>query len=103
MAAAMARKEHRLRFGNPPKAQGVRGIAPGGRNPLLAQVRQAGKIINARAADHPYDCFGHAHPAPSRAAPFLTVATRSTWRDAIHVARRPRCWLASARIPRGAS
>ena len=62
MAAAMARQEHRLRFANPPEAQGVGRIAPGGRNPLLAQVRQAGKIINARAADDPYDCFGHGSP-----------------------------------------
>jgi hypothetical protein len=74
MAPAMARQEHRLRFANPPKAQGVRGIAPGGPNPLLAQIRQAGKIINARAADHPYNCFGHAHPAPSRAAWLPPVA-----------------------------
>ena len=92
MAAAMARQEHRLRVADPAKAQTSRKDRPRGRDPLLAQVRQAGKIINARAADDPYDCFGHAHPAPSRAALFLNG------RNAIHAARRPRCWLASARI-----
>src|ERR1700690_611690 len=95
MAAAMARQEHRLRLANPPKAQGVRGIAPGGRDPLLAQVRQAGKIINARAADHPYNCFGHAHPAPPRAAPLLTGAARFITAPSMSLA-------VSARIPRPA-
>src|SRR6202044_2830933 len=70
----MARQNPRLRFADAAEAQRVGRIAPGGRDALFAQVRQAGKIINPRAANDPYDCFGHAHPAPPRAAPVLTVA-----------------------------
>src|SRR6476469_8629875 len=82
MATAMARQEHRLRVAHASKSQGVRRIAPRGRDPLLAQVRQAGKLINSRPAYNPYDCFGHAYSAPLRAAPFLTVAPR---RSALNV------------------
>ena len=64
MAPAVARQEHRLRVPYPPEAQRVGRIAPRGRDPLLPEVGQPGKIVDARAPDDPDNCFGHSRPAP---------------------------------------
>ena len=64
MAPAVASEEDRLRLSHASDAQRVGRIAPGRRNLLLPQVRQAGKIVYARAADHPDNRFGHSRPLP---------------------------------------
>ena len=63
MAPAMARQEHRLRVPHPPEAQRVGRLAPRGRDPLLPEVGQPRKIIDARAPDHPDNSLGHSRPA----------------------------------------
>src|SRR5215203_3077740 len=60
MPAPMARQEHDFGSAEAPDPQRVRSLAPGRSDPLLARILEAGKVVDARAADDAEDGLGHA-------------------------------------------
>src|SRR4051794_23175401 len=59
MAASVGGQESRLRLADPAEAQRIGRFAPGRVDPLLASLRKAGQVVDARAADNADDSLWH--------------------------------------------